>query len=121
MPARDFPRWSRKKKRYLINVYIHAGAHGLLIHVINAFLTRLVRSIWLDVGLFLFCVFSATSTSFRSATYKNVACVACVQRGGERRGKGRGDWGEKERDSLPFPLGTFLRPPLPFHFLCLRT
>ena len=79
------------------------------------------RAIWLDIGLFLLCVFSATSTSFRSAMYQNVACVACVQRGGERRAKGRGDWGEKERDSIPFPLCTFLRPPLPFHFLCLRT
>ena len=52
--------------------------------------------------------------------YKNVAYMAYVQRGGKRRGKGRGYWGEKERDSLPFPLSSFLLPSPPL-FLRLRT
>ena len=33
----------------------------------------------------------------------------------KRRRLGKGDWGERVRDSLPFSLFPFLPLPLPFH------
>ena len=98
LPVRNFPRWSRKKK--FCNKCIHTCNKYI-------FLTMFVRWKWLDIGLFFVCVFSSASTSFWSTVHKNAAYVACVQRRGERRVKGRGDWEEKERDSLRLLLSPF--------------
>ena len=98
LPVRNFPRWSRK--RNFCNKCIHTCNKYI-------FLTMFVRWKWLDIGLFFVCVFSSASTSFWSTVYKNAVCVACVQRRGERRVKGRGDWEEKERDSLRLLLSPF--------------
>ena len=42
----------------------------------------------------------------------SLAWVAGVKK---RRRMGKGDWGERVRDSLPFSLFPFLPLPLPFH------
>ena len=58
LPARDFPLCSRKSEILWCNL--------LAIYWINPFLTKLVRSRWLDIGLFFFFAFLWTETSSRS-------------------------------------------------------
>ena len=43
----------------------------------------------------------------------NLASLGSRRR--KRRRLGKGDWGERVRDSLPFSLFPFLPLPLPFH------